>query len=563
MAGYLGPVGLGVYTFALGLTALLQPFSTFGFRDIATRDIGQQLIDERVVLPNLMYWRIVVGSAAYGVLVVTSAFAGFSDAERRAAIIAGLILVTGALETLQASLEVRLRMGWVSIANAVEAFAFVTGVILLAHAHAGLDTFVWLYVAVNTLNMAIVALIAVVRVRYDWSVRPASCVPLVRAAVPLGLASLFIGFYYRMDIAILARLHPANAVGQYGVGYRFLEAISILPVLFVSVFGPVLARSVRDNEALQRRYEIALHFVVLAAVLISVVGAMTAWRGLTHLPGFSRYHGAGVALAILSPAAGFIFLGTVLSRVILNGHQQKRLLVISGVTLLVNLGLNILLIPPFSYVGASIATTLSELLVVCASVWVIRTHLDLHLSGRRLRGTAALGAVLAVALVPGYLIHPFAQMAIGTVVFLVAVVVSRSVTWADVAGVLSDKGAGRVVITRGLDASSHVLHRATEWASPTDGVVIVGPPSGRVADDGHLPMLAYVDKGIRDLRRSLRGTGRCVVVSDGPDSAFRVCLAARLALCREVVLIVDDDWYVPSRVRHPLVSLLIDDAPSA
>ena len=562
MAGYLGPVGLGVYTFALGLTALLKPFGNFGFREIATRDVAQERIDERVIVPNLLYWRLVAGAVGYGVLIAIVAVGPFSQPEQRAAVIAGLLLVTGALETMQASLEVRLRMGWVSIANIVEAFAFAAGVLMLAHLHRGIDDFVWLYVGVNTLYMVVIAAVASAKVRYDWSLRPRSCAPLVKAAVPLGLASLFIGLYYRLDITILAWVHSANAVGQYGVGYRFLEAVSILPALFVSVYGPVLARSVRGRPgALQRRYEVGLHLVLLGAVLVGVVGAMTAWRALPRLPGFSSYHGAGVALAILSPAAGLIFVGTVLSAVIVNGHLQRRLLVISGMTLAINLLLNLALIPPFSYVGASVATTLSELTVVAASVWVIRTQLGLHLSRRHLTEAAALGAVLAVALLPGYLLNPFVQMAIGTLVFVTAAVLSRAVTWADVASVLSDAERGRVVVTAGVDADAPSVSAAANWASPMDQLVFVGDPADHGRPTASSLALRTVSGDLRELRRALRGAGRCAVVADRTPAAFRACLAARMAACREVLLVIDGDHW--QGWRHPLVTLLVDEVRSA
>jgi len=563
MAGYLGPVGLGVYTFALGLTSILRPFGNFGFREIATRDVAQERIDERVVLPNLLYWRLLAGVVGYGVLIALVVAGPFSHPEQRAAAIAGLLLVTGAFETMQASLEVRLRMGWVSIANIVEAFAFAVGVLLLAHAHRGIDDFVWLYVGVNTLNMVVIAAVAGAKVHYDWSLRLRSCAPLVKAAIPLGLATLFIGLYYRLDIAILAWVHSANAVGQYGVGYRFLEAASILPALFISVFGPVLARSVHGRPgALQRRYEVGLHLVVLGAVLVGVVGAMTAYRGLPLLPGFSSYHGAGVALSILSPAAGFIFVGTVLSAVMVNGHLQRRLVVISAAVLLLNLLLNLALIPPFSYVGASVATTLSELTVVAASLWVIRTQLRLHLSVRHLKEAGTLGAVLALVLVPGYLLNPFVQMAIGTVVFVAAAVMTRSVTWADVASVLSDADRGRVVVTAAVDVDAPTVRAAAHWASPTDEVVFVGGPSGAGQQASSLAVRA-VPGDLRALRRALRGAGRCAVVADRTAAAFRPCLAARMAGCREVLLVIDGGRSQGSVWRHPLVTLLVDEVQTA
>ena len=64
-------------------------------------------------------------------------------------LIAGGVLLLLWTETFRNSLTARLRLGWVSIADAFEAVATVVGVLLLAHADAGVEAFLWLYVALK------------------------------------------------------------------------------------------------------------------------------------------------------------------------------------------------------------------------------------------------------------------------------------------------------------------------------------------------------------------------------------------------------------------------------
>ena len=209
--------------------------------------------------------------------------------------------------------------------------------------------------------------------------------------------------YFRLDVMILARLKPPDDVGQYGAGYRFLEAFTVVPTMIMSVLAPVLARSFMEGAGvLQRRYGLAMHLVSVIAIGVSVGGAMTAWRVLPALPGFGAFDGGGVALAILSPAAGLILVGTIAQGALIAAHRQQRLLRISAAGLAFNLVLNLVLIPPYSYVGAAIATTATEVLLVALSLREVRLRLSLRWPLARLwpvlGATAAMAAAIAAHL---------------------------------------------------------------------------------------------------------------------------------------------------------------------
>jgi len=237
--------------------------------------------------------------------------------------------------------------------------------------------------------------------------------------MPLGVAGVFMALYYRLDILILAWLKEPGDVGQYGVAYRFLDAFSVLPALAMTVLSPVLSRSVVEGaQSLGRRYREAAHLVSVAAMFVALVGGATAWRILPELPGFGRFDGGGIALSILSPAAGLILVGTVVQGTLISSHLQGRLLRISAAGLAVNLALNLALIPPFSYVGAAIATTLTEVVLIGLSLREIRRNLALGWDGRRLLSLGLATLLTAAVLGVGFLFSPWLQLALGTLCYL-------------------------------------------------------------------------------------------------------------------------------------------------
>ena len=432
LTSHLGSAGLGVYVFAVAVPDLLGPIVDFGFTAIAARDVAQDPRREPTLVPNLFYLRLVVAVALSAVTVAILHAAGYRAGDVHAATVAVAITLLTTLQSFQVSLEVRLRMGWVAVGNLAESLVLVAGVVLLSHRGAGVMAFVWLYVAANGLSLGISAARALTLGTFRFTPAPSVLGPLIRAAAPLGAAGVVTGLYYRLDIFVLAWVQSSRAVGQYGAGYRFIDAVAVFPGLMVAVLNPVLARSyAAGREVLRRRYATIMHLATVPTVIVGVGGAMTAWRALPALHAFRHYRGGGVVLAVLCPAAGLILLGSVASAVMFAAHQQRALLGIAVAVLGFNALLDVTLIPAFSYVGAAAATTAGEAASVVVLAVAIRRRLGLGWPLDRLGQALRAGAVLAAVLAVGYLLRPLVQLALGLLTAPVAVLATGALRRAD------------------------------------------------------------------------------------------------------------------------------------
>ncbi|HVD24424.1 MAG TPA: flippase [Gaiellaceae bacterium] len=427
-AAYLEPALLGIYTFAIALTALFRLLPAFSFDPIVTRELAQQPAQEPELVPNAAYLRLALSVVAYAALAATLVLGGYDNVRTEAGLIAGLALPMIALDTFRNSLGVRLRLGWTSIADVLEATFTLGGAIVIAATGAGVFAFLWLYVAAKALN-GVVLLGAVARMAdFDWKPKVGNWRGLLVAAAPLALATMLIALYFRIDMVVLARLKPAADVGQYGAAYRFLDALLLVPALVMSVLQPVIARSaVGDRSRLQRRYWRATQLMAVAGIGIAVLGVMTGPRALPALPGFEDYDGAGRALAVLSVAAALSFIGAVVQTTLIATHRQRQLLYVAGAALLVNIALNAALIPPYSYMGAAWATVITEVAVLVFSLWAAYP-LHLGLPVRGLGRALAAGAILAAVLAATHALPPLVQVAVGVLAYGVAVLVTGAVS---------------------------------------------------------------------------------------------------------------------------------------
>lgn len=417
LASHLGPAGLGIYTFALAIAGVFRALPDFGFAPVATRDVAQHAENEPWLLPNLAYLRLALGCVAYALLAGTVTIFDFGAGTTSGALIAGLTLLV-ALDIFRASIEVRLRFGVIVLADLTEAVATVVVVLLIVVAEAGVESVLWTYAAMKFLNSLIVAAAARRLTTFDWRPRIDRWHGLLETALPIGAAGVLAMVYFRIDAVVLAAVKPAEDVGQYGVAYRFTEALLVVPALMMAVLAPVLSRSFVESEGvIQRRYAQVVHLASVAALGVGVGGAMTAWRVLPELPGFAAFEGAGVALALLAPAVGLIFVGTIVQGVLISGHQQRRLFVISAYGVALNVVLITLLIPPYSYVGAAIATLVTEVVLVALSIRDVRRRLGLQWPVDRLARTGGATAAFVSVVALGYLVDPRLQLAVAVVSF--------------------------------------------------------------------------------------------------------------------------------------------------
>jgi O-antigen/teichoic acid export membrane protein len=437
IAQYLGPGNLGVYSFAVALATLFRVVPNFGFAPVVARDIAQDPERERELIPNVVYMRFVLGLGAYAILIGFVYAAGYSGANREAALIAGTLLFLLPIDAMASVLQVRLKQGWVALSESIKSFVFLAGVIVLAQMEAPVTHFVWLYVATNVINALIVVIVALRWTKMTWTVRTQLWRAVIASAAPLALANLFIQLYARVDLVILAAVKPAEDVGQYGAAYKFLEAALLLPSLFVGTLLPVFAASFKaGTDVFNRRYGRSVHLITVVALPVAIGGAMTAWRVLPELPGFGSYEGGGVALSILCPAAGLAFVAFVVQGALISGHLQRRVLVISAIGAVFNVLLNLALIFEFSYVGAAIATSATELVVLIWSVHAARTRLDLRWPVERLWKTLLATLAMVLVLAPAYALPAIPQVILGALAYVAAVWVTGAISPLDLEGVL-------------------------------------------------------------------------------------------------------------------------------
>ncbi|HST26596.1 MAG TPA: oligosaccharide flippase family protein, partial [Gaiellaceae bacterium] len=172
--------------------------------------------------------------------------------------------------------------------------------------------------------------------------------PLVAAA----LALWAVNFIDRLFIALYK---GQGEVGVYSVAVRVSSAIVFIMIAFRTAW-PAFAYSIEDDREARRTYSYVLTYVVLVGCWVSLFfGLLAPW--IVHvLARNHHFHRASEAVALLSFGGAAYIAYTVMA--IGSGRARKTQWnwVIAGIAAAVNVGMNVLLIPPYGMEGAAIAT---------------------------------------------------------------------------------------------------------------------------------------------------------------------------------------------------------------
>jgi O-antigen/teichoic acid export membrane protein len=209
--------------------------------------------------------------------------------------------------------------------------------------------------------------------------------------VPSALALIAINFGDRF---FLTRLADLTEVGLYEIGVRIASAMVLLLTAFRTAW-PAFAYSLEDEEEARRTYAFVLTYLVLiASWLALVLGLLAPWlvRLLTQ-PEF--YEGADVVapLAFASALfAGYVVVSIGVGRARRTGMNWA----VTGAAALLNVALNLVLVPEYGMHGSAAATVASFALLFALMVWRAQKVFPVDYQWRRV--ATALGAAVALTI---------------------------------------------------------------------------------------------------------------------------------------------------------------------
>lgn len=222
---------------------------------------------------------------------------------------------------------------------------------------------------------------------------------LIKGGIPLWLTGVFAFIYFRIDIIMLSLMVNDQVVGWYSAAYKLIDALNFIPyIIFVSAFPSMSRLFVENKELLALLLDRVIRYLVYLAIPIATGTIILSDRILQFIYG-SQFNNSVITLRILIVAEALVFITFILAMTLKSIGREKQVTYTLLSLSIFNILFNFILIPKYSYVGASVATVASELL----SLFILNKIMKKYLAEVSYKIIKPLVASLAMGLIIYYL----------------------------------------------------------------------------------------------------------------------------------------------------------------
>lgn len=190
---------------------------------------------------------------------------------------------------------------------------------------------------------------------FQWSFSETRAKSLLHQSWPLILSAIMVSLYMQIDVVMLKTV-GSKEVGIYSVASKISESWYFIPVAIVtSVFPAIIHARKTDIERYHKRLQNLYDLLIWISLPVAIFISFSANFIIAFIYG-DQFQGAGAMLAIHIWSGLFVFLGSASSQYLLAEGYTHISFIRTGFGALVNVLLNIWLIPLYGGIGASIAT---------------------------------------------------------------------------------------------------------------------------------------------------------------------------------------------------------------
>ena len=372
-AWYLGPSDYGIFGAAVSFAALFGIVIDFGLPTYVVRAISTDFENEHKYLDNAISVKLFLS-----VLYILAVFIALIILGWNSKLITITLLVSfeNLIKSYHAilftSFQAHEKMKYQAITNTILNVLTLVFIIIITFTDLSLVGIAFAYIIANFIALiyelyALKKHTILPKFSFDFSFYKV----LLKAGLPFALTGLFYTIYYSIDLVMLTQFSTSYATGLYNSAYKLITVLTLFYTIYSSVVFPVMSKLFKEEKDLLKfSFVKSIKYLSLVTIPISV---FTLFYGYDLIGIYgAEYIDAGGVLKILIWTVCFLFINGACSLVLNASHKEYSVTKIYTIAAVFNICLNLVLIPNFSVYGASIATVLSEILILILELYALK-----------------------------------------------------------------------------------------------------------------------------------------------------------------------------------------------
>jgi O-antigen/teichoic acid export membrane protein len=362
VARYLGAESFGILTLALAFTGIFGILADLGLSRLIVRDVSRDKSLTGKYLGNSLSMKLIL--ALFMLLVTILVLNLFNYPEEIINVVYILtisVIFTSFSQLFYSIYQIFQKMEYQAIG------LILNGILILGSAFLGMlfrldvtgfailyliaTIFVLLY---NIIVCSYKFMIPGIKFNFSfWKM-------IISNSIFFGLADVFIVIYFNIDSVMLSLIVGEAVVGWYNAAYRLIFVLMFIPTVLVVTLFPLMSKQFEyAKEILKMEYEKSFKYLFVISIILLVYGLLFADKIILMIYGNDYFPAIG-ALQVLIFVIPIIFLTNLFGNLMAAINMQRVVTLVAGANAFLNIVLNLILIPKYSFIGAGIATVLTE-----------------------------------------------------------------------------------------------------------------------------------------------------------------------------------------------------------
>lgn len=428
-ARYLGVENFGILSFASSLTSIFGICMGLGLGTLVIREVARNkdLIGEYV--SNTILIRGIMSVVTLGLISLLILIAGYNEPTRTVIYLLALFTVFSTIYQIFYSVfQANQQMEYQSVGTILYSIILLGGVLLVIYLNGSVIGISAVY-AVGGAAVLIYSFLI-----FSWKFptpkfqfNPSKWKSLIQEAWPFAVSGISYNLYTSIDSVILSFIKGQEAVGLYTASYRLILVLIFIPTIFNTAIFPLMSKYyVHSKDTLLFTFEKLFKIMFMLGLPIGVGTVIIASKVILLLYG-SAFLSSTLALQILIWSTVLMFARSPFERLLESSNRQIVITKALIIGVVFNVILNLMIIPFYGYVGASVVTVLTDVIVFTL---LLRSIKGIGISFSRDTKLSLLKIIIASA-VMGIVLHYLSDMdlflliGMGAMIYLVLLLVMR------------------------------------------------------------------------------------------------------------------------------------------
>lgn len=371
IARQLGDEVFGKYSYVLALTTIFLIISEFGIKSVAIRDVARDSSNIGRYLSHVFLLKLVISFLSVLILILyVNLIKPPRDTTLAAYVFAGGLFFQSMSYAFRWVFHALQTMEYEALQRVSERLLLLVLSVLVILRGYGLIALSWVFLITQVIIFLFSLYLVARKIRIPQiNVNLSFCKYIIKTAIFFALCEGLWIIYFKIDIVMLASLKGEAEVGWYNAAYVIVNCITLISMLSMQAIFPVLSNFYKsEKDKLKETVEISLRYLLV--IVLAVVPVIFFFSDkIINLLYESEYSHSINALKILIFVLIFLFPGSLFAHTLASSNRHKMLSLINFIGVGVNISLNFVLIPKFSYMGAAIATIITEV-VLCSLLYI-------------------------------------------------------------------------------------------------------------------------------------------------------------------------------------------------